>query len=177
MRTVFVSGGAAGADLAWTIAAKSAGFEVEIVSFRGHHCLAPQGCTARELGPEELVGLDPDLARVSRRRNIRLSNTGYVLNLLRRNIYIARDVDAIYAVTKLPPVGGTAWACIYAEMEEKGLFVFDLQSTRWMACRRGVWVEEVPQDPRTFGRVGLIGSRFITEAGRVAIKELFGLIQ
>lgn len=103
-RPCLYSGGAAGTDVAWEAAARAAGHDVRIMSFAGHHLAAvPHAIRApgdvQSLTEAELAEADQHVraaAAVLRRPPTHAKQ--YVQNLLRRNWFQVRDVDAVYAV-------------------------------------------------------------------------------
>ncbi len=179
----FCSGGAHGADLEWAQAARASGLDVEIMSFHGAKRHVPTGARIREVPPDILRSVDQELLVVSKALGRKLPKPGYTLNLLRRNILVARQARAVYAVTTLTPgdpdiPGGTAWACRYHELfsPRPQLYVYDMATNRWVTRTALGWVEQAPPPPASHaGKVALIGSRDLTGWGVSAIRSMFGL--
>lgn len=130
---VMLSGGAKGADTAWGIAANNAGHQVVHWSFEGHKSFHPK--FTYKLTQEELEEADKYLEEANKtlKRSIPYFKP-WIANLLRRNWYQVKYIDAIYAVGTLNKKaaikdasdgrsypkeykdtmgvnGGTAWAC------------------------------------------------------------------
>ncbi len=67
--------------------------------------------------------------------------------------------------------GGTGWGVELAKFFNRGVSVFDQDKERWFSWVGGSWQEDEPTIPsRPFSATG---TRNLTDAGRVAIKELF----
>ncbi|KKN43673.1 hypothetical protein LCGC14_0700730 [marine sediment metagenome] len=97
---VMLSGGAKGADTAWGIAANNAGHQVVHWSFEGHKSFHPE--FTYKLTQEELEEADEYLKEANKtlKRSLPYSKP-WIMNLLRRNWYQVKYIDAIYAVGTL----------------------------------------------------------------------------
>ena len=181
------SGGAEGSDYEWAVAALRAGCRVRAVSFAKHACRAPPGCVVYRAPQaslnDALLELE-DLAGALKRPLPK--QPGYIRNLLLRNILLARNVDAVYAVASIRGSfekgvvdGGTAWACYYHvhTLEHPKLFVFDTLTECWVAYQKGAtprWVECLPPSPATFaGGCALVGTRELTLSVKEAINNVW----
>jgi len=174
------SGGAIGADYEWSLAALEYGAKVEIMSFKHHIRSVPAGCIIRELSESQLSSANEVLMAICIRLNRTFPRPGSTLNLLRRNIHIVQHADAVYAIGKLMSDkrrvdGGTGYGCEYMKIFKPtpNLFLFETEQNEWITFRGETWVVEAPPHPSTFECIALIGSRDISERGKVEIKELF----
>lgn len=181
--TMFYSGGAAGADEEWCKAAhRWGGHSVIIVSFPGHHVVAPAHARVTCVPPERLKQCDALLTSTARALKRRVPRPGYVRNLLRRNVQIAQGVEAVYAVANIGAdggvAGGTAWVCASHAQHSKEpcLFVFDMAADRWVARfeRDAPWRHiDGPPMFTAFCSVALVGNRALTASGKRAIDDIF----
>lgn len=180
------SGGAEGSDYEWAVTALQAGCRVRAVSFAKHACRAPTGCVVYRAPQDVLDHAFPELQEVARALKRLLPPPGYIRNLLLRNILLARNVDAVYAVASIRGGldtgvidGGTAWACYYHvhTMDIPKLFVFDTITECWVAYQKGEvprWVECLPPSPATFaGGCALVGTRELTQSVKEAINNVW----
>ena len=155
------TGGARGSDAYWQKKMKSRVFETVVYSFDGHQI---QNNIRVILDEDTLHQTDEHLNRASKtlKRNVPFSND-YNRNLLRRNYFIVRDAEAVFAVTYMNTKGmvGTAWGVQMAIDMGKPVYVFDMEVNRWRKYR------ELTKE------YAGIGSRFLTQAGRDAIDEVF----
>ena len=187
MGPLMQSGGADGSDYEWAVAALRAGCRVRAVSFAKHACRAPPGCVVYRAPQDILNHALPELKEVAHALNRRLpQHPGYILDLLLRNILLARNVDAVYAVASIRGGyergvvdGGTAWACYYHvhTMPIPKLFVFDTLTECWVAYQKGDiprWVECLPPSPASFaGGCALVGTRELTLSVKEAINNVW----
>ena len=142
---ICLSGGAAGADVTWGEAAEQAGHLVVHWSFEGHSAKTKKHIY--KLNDEELMEADEHLKQANKflKRNLPFKKL-WLINLLRRNWYQVKYVDALYAVGTL-----NERAVIYEN--SPGIYYKDLECTQdrmgvnggtaW-ACQMyfGRWVED-----------------------------------
>ena len=97
------TGGARGSDAYWQKKMESLGFETVVYSFDGHQI---QNNSRVILDEDTLHLADEHLNRASKtlKRDVPVSND-YNRNLLRRNYFIVRDAEAVFAVTYLSSKG------------------------------------------------------------------------
>lgn len=178
------SGGADGADQAWGVAAKKAGFTPLHFSFPGHRAFVPES---------ELVRLDEHQLRLANKACAQAAlkldrrwppGTAYVRKLLQRNWWQINRTPAVYAVGTIAAddsgklLGGTAWAVqLYVDSQLSGralrLYVFDQARERWyhyVGDDKWYIIERPPRPENDFTG---IGSRKLTAAGQGAINDLF----
>ena len=156
---------------------ESRGFETVVCSFDGHQI---QNNSRVILDEDTLHLADEHLNRASKtlKRDVPVSND-YNRNLLRRNYFIVRDAEAVFAVTyqSSKGMGGTAWGVQMAIDMGKPVYVFDMGVNRWRKYRDDLCVPcpgfaPCPTAKLTKEFAG-IGSRFLSQAGRDAIDEVF----
>jgi len=177
--TQIISGGEAGADYEWCLNAVACDYEVLIVSFHGHSRHVPSRCKIFELSRPMLSSLDPELDVVAKELKRAIPKSEHAKNLLRRNIFIAKDVEAVYAVGQLSAKGdvsgGTAWTCKYHTTfhPNPNLHLFDTNLKRWVKYHNQTWKEELPPSPADYTKCAMIGSRDLSDEGKLAIEDLF----
>lgn len=182
---VCFSGGAIGADHEFTLAARKAGHKVINYSFTGHK--------SRDevviLNAFRLIQADPYLCEANsyiKRRYPTMSD--HTNNLLRRNYYQIVDTKRIYAVASLGergvPAGGTAWAVVMGIIRKvPEIYLFDQEKQIWLqfGCinkdRSFQWYGESLLSPvhlpKPIGLYTGIGSRDLSEVGKLAIHSLY----
>ena len=114
------------------------------------------------------------------------------MDLLARNWMQVKNADAVYAVGQFSdtPVrvaggkfgyrqvdGGTGWAAQMAIDSGKPLFLFDQKTLKWFRFRfpdpSGNGWEELPSAPVLTKNFAGIGTRHLSEAGKLAIREAY----
>jgi hypothetical protein len=176
-RDLCLSGGAQGSDLQWGMCAGTAGHDVIHWSFDGHQVDAPVVEVVR-LTDEQLAIADPFIKVASKRLNKQPPYRAWVKRLIQRNYYQVAWAQSVYAVTDIinnVPQGGTAWAiAMYLDRTcEHHCYVYDQTRASWY-----VWSDwdkawlAIDSPPAPKGVWAGIGSRDLTTAGKVAIREL-----
>lgn len=174
------SGGAIGSDLMWETEGKEYGVKTISYSFDGHsnkgehpHILTPEELKE---GWEHLV-----IAEKTLKRSLKYTTRyQYVENLLCRNWFQVKNAESIFAVGTFKNKkrnivnGGTGWAVQMAVDNGKNIFFFDQDTKSWWLYvpEMGQFLEmyELPKLTENFAG---IGTRDLTEAGELAIKELY----
>jgi hypothetical protein len=180
-----LSGGAKGADAQWGMNAGRDGQSVIHWSFADHqHFVAEQEIV--RLTDEQLEIADPFLKAAAKglKKSYPGSRSAKVKSLLRRNYYQIAWADAVYAVSTIKDgivQGGTGWAVqMYldrhakiAQFEPLQLYVYDQAAEQWFQWI-GAWrpLEAPPEKPQ--GIWAGIGTRDLNDAGKWAIRNLFG---
>ena len=175
---ICLSGGAAGADSQWGMAAGMAGHMVIHFSFQGHKTQVPQDEIV-VLTDEQLREADPHLEKANETLKRKVPyNKPWVVNLLRRNWFQVKDTQSVYAVSHLDNgmvSGGTAWATqMFIDRFEGGecpLYLFDQKQGAWLTWARGRWSSSSFVHPPHGIWTG-IGSRDLNETGKRAIRTL-----
>lgn len=168
------------ADTAWEDIGAEFGVKVIAHSFGGHK---HGGANPLVHSKEELAEADKYLkkANESLKRTYPTSNE-YVNNLLRRNWFQVKDADAIYAIGILPGnvlqtyvEGGTGWAVQMAKDIGKKIFVFNQKDNEWYEMNKKTgYFEKMITVPMLTKNFAGIGSRELTEEGRLAILQAYG---
>lgn len=185
----FKSGGAEGSDHYWTKVATDYGVtDIRNYYVEGYGRLAPYGDT--EISYEQSKEADEELKALSKfigRKFPTKSEEGNTL--LRRDWFQAQDTDLVLAVGYLDDEGwikgGTAWASYTAIKRGVPFCFFDQDKNRWLFVdgayyelsdpslnNAGVVMQFAPTLDKVKTFTG-IGSRSLTEMGKLAIKEVF----
>lgn len=182
---ICLSGGAQGADAQWGMNAGRDGQSVIHWSFEGHqHFVAEQEIV--RLSEEQLLIADPFLkaAAKGKKSSYPGSRSEKVKNLLRRNYYQIAWAESVYAVSTITNGkvdGGTGWAVqMYLDrhaklalLEPLPLFVFDQSQGVWYQYIGG-WKALTGAPSKPQGIWAGIGTRDLNDAGKWAIRNLFG---
>jgi hypothetical protein len=176
-----LSGGAAGADYEWGLAATINGHEVIHFSFNGHDSKCDPS-TIYKVSDRELTVADMWLkqAKIHLKRQFP-SNSKFVNNLLRRNYYQVKETDAVYAIGTFNPAtltvnGGTAWATsMYCLIHDRPFYFFHQEYNKWYEKNiSGLHKEiRIPPRPSDYNVWTGIGTREINLNGKLAIDYLF----
>lgn len=184
------SGGASGADILFGEFASRLGHKVIHYTFAGYEAQAKAGeaVILRKLTPYQLQEADGALQRANEKLKKEFpSGIEYRDNVLRRDWWIVRSVDTIYAFCRLDlknqqPVGNAAFAvqCMIdrASLERQRLraYVFDQTRSKWYRFDfvRQVWIvipaHRVPMPSGDYAGLGM--TKLLPVAER-AIEQLF----
>jgi hypothetical protein len=182
---ICLSGGAIGSDLQWGMNAGRDGQSVIHWSYENHKSDAPRQELIR-LTQEQLEKADSVLKRASRtlKRSWPGNRSLGVKSLLRRNWYQVAWSESVYAVAEIDHkglvTGGTGWAVQMfldrfakeAMFEPLPIYVFDQKQEKWFQWKAG-W-KEIECPPKPSGVWAGIGTRDLNDAGKWAIRNLFG---
>lgn len=176
MSATLNTGGALGADEYFANESSHLGFTVKIHSFEGHTTHGKGEVLIHS--QEELELADEYLAKAAQflKRSFPSKNK-YVTNLLRRNYFIIKDVECVYAVGNLLDEyrcdGGTGWGTELSRQLDKTLFLFNLKDGVWYTSTQNTnyWplACSVPKLELSFAG---IGTRKLSKIGKQAIKNL-----
>lgn len=171
---MIVTGGAEGADALWSKLTKR---EVRIVSFYGHVVSKECRGTILRLSQKELDSKQREFIKVAGLLNRSVPGGAYVLNLLKRNLFIVEDVDAVFAVGYLNRGvvdGGTAWGIEYSNWRfpHRPIYFFDQMSNEWYMRVEKEWERTNPARISEFKKVACIGTRDLKENGIAAMMEV-----
>jgi len=182
---ICLSGGAKGSDAQWGMNAGRDGQSVIHWSFEGHkHYVAEQEVV--RLTQDQLLRADEALLKASKtlKRPWPGKRSKNVSSLLRRNWYQIAWSDSVYAVSTINEKnlvdGGTGWAvqmyldrmASLAQFEPIPLYVFDQAREQWFQWVGG-W-KAINSPPKPQGIWAGIGTRDLNDAGKWAIRNLFG---
>jgi len=185
---ICLSGGAKGSDAQWGMNAGRDGQSVIHWSFEGHkHFVAEQEVV--RLSQDQLLRADDALKLASKtlKRPWPGKRSLNVKSLLRRNWYQVAWAESVYAVSTINDKGlvdgGTGWAvqmfldrlAKLAEFEPIPLYVFDQIKEQWFQWIGG-W-KPINTPPKPEGIWAGIGTRDLNDAGKWAIRNLFGWVQ
>jgi len=180
---ILYSGGADGSDLYWAELAAKNGHTVIHYGFAQHKSKAKN---QKILTQAELEQADPYLI-TSNKSLKRTFPTGslYTNNLLRRNWWLMKDSDTIYAVSPVDllvkdscgVIGGTAWAvqCMVDKMESTGMlecYLYDPHRREWLSWSGIDW-KQIDKPPRPEGHWTGIGTRQLTDDAKEQMDLLF----
>ena len=169
-----LSGGANGAEAAFGEASERWGLKEVTFSFAGHQ-------TARERGLVELSDAELERGSVSEayikaqlHRSFPATPTFQrLLKSIWHQVATAGEVFVIGEILDDDTVkGGTGWGAELAKHLRKRLYVYDQTKVQWFTWTGDRWTEvEALRIRRT--RFTGTGTRFLTDAGRQAIADLF----
>jgi hypothetical protein len=171
---ILFSGGLQGAEAAFGAAAEQFGIEEVNFTFDGHKIERTRGI--RVLNHEELQRGDVSLAYVSKLMHRNYPDAPTIRKVLQMIWYQVNSGQEVYVIGKIMEDGtvrgGTGWGAEFAKLCNKPLFVFDQEKAGWFAWKRERWSDvDAPRvrHPHFTGT----GTRFLTDAGRTAVAELF----
>ena len=153
---------------------ESRGFETMVYSFEGHQIQNNSRLILKE-DTLRLADVHFNRANETLKRHVP-NSSNYVSHLLRRNVFIVLNAEAVFAITNLRQnraMGGTAWGVQLAIDLGKPVYVFDMGFNQWKEYRDGRFAPcPTPKLSKEFAG---IGSRFLTQAGKDAIDQVFDL--
>jgi hypothetical protein len=172
---ILFSGGAPGAEAEFGRQAESYGIEEVNFTFEGHPLARTRG--ARTLTNEELLGGDVSLSYVSKLMNRQYPDTPQFKKILQSIWHQINSGIQIFVVGQILPdktvKGGTGWGAEFAKICNKPLWVYDQDRVGWYSWTNGDW-EKHREGPRiTARRFTGCGTRFLNDAGRAGIADLF----
>ena len=167
------SGGATGSEAAFGEAAEAAGIKEVSFSFEGHNQARTNG--RRILDQRELAAGDVSLVYVAHRLHRHWDKTETLRKVLQSQWHVVSHAAQVFVVGAIQPDGtvhgGTGWSVELAKRWNKRVWVFDQNHAAWFTWSGASWMrgEPVIESPDFAGT----GTRFLNEAGRSAIRELF----
>lgn len=180
-----LSGGAKGSDAQWGMNAGRDGQSVIHWSFADHKHFVAE-CEVVRLSEEQLEVADPFLRQAAKGKKSSYpgSRSHKVKSLLRRNYYQVAWSERLYAVAEIKNgivQGGTGWAVQMfldihakkAQLEPLEAFVYDQVAEQWFQYIGG-WRPLSDPPPKPQGIWAGIGTRDLNDAGKWAIRSLFG---
>ena len=171
---ILFSGAAQGAEAAFGAAAERHGIDEVNFTFEGHGDARSRGI--RVLTHAELKNGDVSLSYVSRLMHREFRDTPLFRKVLQTIWHQVNNGQEIYVVGQIlddgTVKGGTGWGAEFAKLCNKALFVFDQEKASWFRWDVSAW--RAAQDPViAHPRFTGTGTRFLNDAGRRAIDELF----
>jgi hypothetical protein len=171
---ILFSGAAPGAEAAFGEAAERAGVAEVNYTFEGHKDARTRGI--RVLTPVELEKGSVSLRYVSKLMHRRYKETTAFRHVLQCIWHQVINGEEIYVVGWIlddgTVKGGTGWGAEFAKLCRKPLFVFDQDKKAWFRWTGEGW-DKAGEPTITHTRFTGTGTRFLDEAGRKAIDELF----
>ena len=171
---ILFSGGASGTEAEFGANAERLGIEEVNFSFEGHNHVRTRGL--RILNHEELASGDVSLTYVSKLMHRRYSEGPTLRKVLQTIWYQINQGQEIFVVGEIldddTVKGGTGWGAEFAKLCNKPLFVFDQGAMDWRHWDGSDWASSKPPTISHTHFAGT-GTRFLEEAGRQAIDDLF----
>lgn len=169
-----LSGGANGAEAEFGAQAEQYGLHETNYSFEGHSVARERGLV--NLSEAELRRGDVSFGYLKAHMHRTYPDTPLfkkVLQSIWHQVNTAGEVFVVGTILADQTVkGGTGWAAELARHWSKPLYVFDQEKHSWFSWEDGKWVSEAaPRITRT--RFAGTGTRFLSEEGKTAIRELF----
>lgn len=142
-------------------------------SFKGHEMERVKD--VRVLTEEELKLGDISMDIVSKRLGRTFPEAEKIRRVIQSIFHMVNNGHQIFVLGWILPddtvKGGTGWAVELAKFFNRPLSVFDQDENKWYTWIDNKWVEDSPVIAhQTFAGTG---TRYITEKGKMAIKELF----
>jgi len=167
------SGGLKGAEAEFGRNAEAFGLNEVNFSFKGHQMERVKD--VHVLSEEELKHGDISMTIVSKRLGKKFSQAERIRRVIQSIFHMVNNGYQVFAIGWINEdgtvKGGTGWAVELGKFFNRPVHVFDQDRNKWFTWKGGVWVEQTPTiEHETF--VGT-GTRYLTEEGKRAIKELF----
>jgi SpoU rRNA methylase family enzyme len=167
------SGGANGAEAAFGEACEAWGVHEVNFTFEGHKQVRGRG--RYELSPRELAAGDVSLVYVSRRLNRTYSEGSLIRRVLQTLWHMVSRSQQVFVIGQIQDdgtvVGGTGWSVELARMWNKSLWVYDQDQNGWFRWDGESWIPGTPLI--TSIHFTGTGTRYLTDEGRAAIRDLF----
>lgn len=166
------SSGLKGAETAFGEEAEKWNLKDVVFSFEGHKLARDKNVVV--LSQEELERGDISMELASRMMNRTYYETEKIRKVLQTIFHMVNNGHQVFVIGSIQEddsvKGGTGWAVELAKMFNRPLHVFDQPSKKWFSWKNA-WQEDTPKiEYNTF--VGS-GTRYLSEAGRAAIAQLF----
>ena len=167
------SGGATGAEVAFGEAAEKWNISEVNFTFEGHKQSRSRG--SRILSERELAAGDVSLVYVAHRLHRHWDRTSTLRKVLQTQWHVVSHASQVFVVGVIQPDGtvhgGTGWSVELARRWNKQAWVFDQTHEAWYRWTGREWSKGIPViETPTFAGTG---TRFLNEAGKNAIRELF----
>ncbi len=166
------SGGLKGAEATFGEVAEKHNVSEVIYTFEGHKLAREKNTVV--LSQDDLERGDISMELASRMLNRTYYETDKIRKVLQTIFHMVNSGHQIFVIGTILEdghvKGGTGWAVELAKMFNRPLHVFDQPTKQWYTWKES-WQEDSPKiEYETF--VGS-GTRFLNEAGRLAIEKLF----
>jgi hypothetical protein len=173
------SGGCKGADMFWETEGLKYGVASIAYSYHNH---VQYGYNQKILNADELKEgwENVMIAEKSLRRDLRITQSFYVRNLVSRNWFQVKNSETVFAISTFlnnahtQVNGGTGWAVQMGIDNNKPVFFFDQLICKWFEYdytqRKFVDFDGIPTLTHNFAGVG---SANLNEDGEDAIREIY----
>ncbi|MDR0966699.1 MAG: ATP-binding protein [Myxococcales bacterium] len=169
-----LSGGANGAEAEFGACAERWGLTEANYSFQGRGAVRSRGLI--ELSEEELKLGDVSSAYLKAHMHRSYPDTPLFRRVLQSIWHQVNTAGEVFHIGQLQADntarGGTGWAVELAKHWGKPVFVFDQDRHTWFTWKDHEWVE-IPTPSITRDRFTGTGTRFLNDAGKQAIQQLF----
>ena len=167
------SGGATGAETAFGEQAAHWGLSEVNFTFEGHTQVRDRG--TRVLDSRELAAGDVSMLYVAHKLRRNWDKTELLKKVLQTQWHIVSNANQVFVVGVIQEDGtvrgGTGWSVELARRWRKPVWVFDQNAEKWFTWNGDSWIEGAPVIQST--AVAGTGTRFLNDAGRKAIVDLF----
>ena len=167
------SGGATGAETAFGEQAAHWGLSEVNFTFEGHTQVRDRG--TRVLDSRELAAGDVSMLYVTHKLRRNWDKTELLKKVLQTQWHIVSNANQVFVVGVIQDDGtvrgGTGWSVELARRWRKPVWVFDQNAEKWFTWNGDSWIEGDPVIQST--TVAGTGTRFLNDAGRQAIVDLF----
>ena len=167
------SGGAQGAESEFGAAAEKAGMEEINFTFEGHPVSRQRGL--RHLTHEELLHGDVSLSYVSKLMHRSYTQGPLLKKVLQSIWHQINSAEEVFVIGKIledgTVKGGTGWGAEFAKLCNKTLHVFDQDEKQWYWWNGDQWEKGNPKIQKK--KIAGTGTRFLNDAGKQAIADLF----
>jgi len=167
------SGAAQGAESEFGAQAEKAGMEEINFTFEGHPVNRQRGL--RHLTQEELLHGDVSLSYVSKLMHRSYTQGPLLKKVLQSIWHQINSAEEVFVVGKIledgTVKGGTGWGAEFAKLCNKPLHVFDQDQKQWHWWNGDQWEKGNPKIQKH--KIAGTGTRFLNDAGKQAIAELF----
>ncbi|HID96901.1 MAG TPA: hypothetical protein EYP57_01730 [Thermodesulfobacteriaceae bacterium] len=167
------SGGLKGAEAEFGKNAEVWGVQEVNFSFKGHDM--ERGKDVRVLTEAELKQGDISMEIVSKRMHRTYAEAEKIRRVIQSLFHVVNSGHQVFAVGWIREdgtvKGGTGWAVELAKLFNRPLSVYDQGKNQWFTWKDHEWVTDTPViQYDTFCGTG---TRYLTDEGRRAIRELF----
>jgi hypothetical protein len=167
------SGGAMGSESFFGEISEEFNLNEVNFTFEGHNQKRTRGSTL--LSERELASGSVSLAYVSKRLHRHWDRTPLLRKVLQVLWHVVSHADQVFIVGIIQQDdtvhGGTGWSVELARRWKKPVWVYDQEREDWFHWTGDAWDKEVPTI--TSPNIAGSGTRFLNEASKKAIRELF----
>lgn len=170
---ILYSGGATGAETAFGEQAAHWGLSEVNFTFEGHSQQRTRG--KKVLDSRELAAGDVSMLYVAHKLRRNWDKTELLKKVLQTQWHIVSNANQVFVIGAIQDDGtvrgGTGWSVELARRWRKPVWVYDQVKEAWHTWNGETWITGEPVIQST--TVAGTGTRFLNDAGRAAIKDLF----